>query len=441
MRSPRVKTALLLAFLAALAAPPAALGFEPGDMDPSFGKRGAATATAVKQFKASTSAVAVDDRGRILVATTISTEPPSSPVSSGYFGTQIRVSRFLAGGRPDRSFGRAGTAALSVGPNGTEARDIAVAPDGGVAVAGRTTFRADMPRCCTWVADWDFMVARLDERGRPMWSATRDDGLSGVATAVAFDPSGGVLAGGSSGVGRYGPDGGADSGYGDAGLAAGPGRVADIAVTAGGGALVAGTQGRSPVVALLDSSGALDPAFGEGGAAGIPAAPIALALDAAGGATVLGRRQGAHSVLRIGADGALDAGFGSGGVTQLGGNPLDIAVDPAGRAVLPTAGGRLLRLGSDGRRDQDFGTPRFPGLDPRAVTVAADGKVIAAGVARTFDDADTDWQDRFGPLAARYHSDPAPGSAGQAPAPARQRQGRGDIATGHGVSPAAEAAR
>ena len=441
MRAPRTRHILTLSLLALLAFPAAARSFQAGDVDPSFGDRGVAAAP-VKQFKASAAGVAVDALGRTTVASTISTEPPSSPTDSGYYGTQVRVSRFLADGRLDRSFGRGGTASLSLGPNGTEARDIALTPDGGVAVAGRTTYRAAMPYCCVWVPDWDFFVARLDEGGRVLWAATRDDGRSGVATAVAADSAGGILAGGTSPLGRDLPDGSADTGFGEAGLAAGMRRVADVVVSPGGRILAAGSRGRFALLGAFDPAGHPDPAFGDSGLAGLPAAPLALALDDGGRSLVLGRRGMGHLVTRLDPGGALDPTFGDAGVTPLGAKAADLAADRAGRAVLVTAAGRLLRLDAGGGRDAAFGSPRFPALDPRAVTVGGDGRVVAAGVTRTFDEPQTDWQDRFGPAAVRYHSEAAPGSAPpHRVVPPRRGQGDASIGTGRRSSPARKAAR
>jgi len=441
MRAAKTRHILTISLLGLLAFPAAARSFEPGDADPSFGDRGVAVAP-IKQFKASAAGVAVDGLGRTVVATTISTEPPTSPSDSGYFGTQARITRFRADGRLDRSFGRGGTASLSLGQNGTEARDIALTPDGGVAVAGRTTDHADMPYCCVSVPDWDFFVARLDERGRVVWSARRDDGRNGVATAVAADAAGGILAGGTSPLGRYLPDGSVDAGFGDTGLAAGMRRVADVAVAASGRILVAGSRGRFALLAALDPAGDLDLGFGDGGLAGLPAAPLVLALDRAGRSLILGRRGSGHLVARLDGQGVLDPAFGEDGVVPLGAKGADLTADAAGRAVLVTDAGRLLRLGADGRRDATFGSPRFPALDPRAVTVGTDGKVVAAGVTRTFDEPETGWQDRFGPAAARYHSEAAPGT----PPPhraARPRRGHTDVSVGTGrrISPARKAAR
>jgi hypothetical protein len=100
--------------------------------------------------------------------------------------------------------------------------------------------------------------------------------------------------------------------------------------------------------------------------------------------------------------------------------------------IVSLAGGRILRLEADGARDASFGAARFPGLDVGSVAVGVDGKVVAAGIAKTFDDRATGWRDRFGPAVARYLSEPAPGTA--SPLPVRpNRHGEARLRTGTSV--------
>ena len=196
MTAPRLKTCALAPLVALLALPAVAHAYGPGDPDPSFGRHGVATAAAVQGARSSSSAVAVDSRGRVVVAATVRI---GAPWAGAPQEMQIRVARFLPGGGRDRSFGRRGVAALALGRHGTAAWAVDVTRDDDVVVAGSTAYRT-YSAYDTIAPDGDFLLARFDESGRLAWSRTRDDGPGGYAAAVAVDRGDRIVVGGSGGV-------------------------------------------------------------------------------------------------------------------------------------------------------------------------------------------------------------------------------------------------
>jgi uncharacterized delta-60 repeat protein len=257
------------------------------------------------------------------------------------------------------------------------------------------------------------------------------------APALAVQPDGRILAGGSSTRGirlvRLDARGVVDRTFGSEGCAtlelAGAGTPEDLRtllVLPSGRLLVlaraTGTYGDSfatvAALARLDAGGRLDRTFGSGGRVfvsfGKPSlfdGPVGAALLADGRIVVVGSaaapRAGLKEIalVRLQADGSVDATFGKRGVTRasFGGassTPSGVAVLAGGKLLVagrsgPESAGEssragLVRLEADGSVDASFGSggraeASVPAkdLDVRGVAVRRDGRIFVLSRART----------------------------------------------------------
>ena len=287
------------------------------------------------------------------------------------------VIRYLADGGLDASFGDAGIASHNL-VFGFDGRSVAVQADGKLLLAGAVISPSS----------WDFALVRLLNNGSldPTFGSggyvTTDLGgyNNEQANSVLLQPDGKIVATGRSNggfaVARYLANGVPDSGF--------------------------GTQGKT--VAFEDSAHS----WTTGG--------FASALEADGkllvaGTTLWGGTRPGIAVVRFLADGSLDANFGAGGLAafKFTGWSHDearaILQQPDGRIVVAGYSGSdfaLLRLLSDGTLDSGFGgngklLTDF-GSSDQAFGLAqhADGRLIAVG-SSYFNDT------RF--ALARYHPD------------------------------------
>ncbi|MGH6692330.1 MAG: delta-60 repeat domain-containing protein, partial [Gammaproteobacteria bacterium] len=243
---------------------PAVARFNPdGSVDPSFGSGGLAWSP---HFDGVGNAVALQPDGKILVH------------SSG------AVTRFNPDGSVDTEWGDSGAVRGATSRPGDDYflydADLAVAPDGGVVVAG------------TGVAlfgdeDRRLVMARLEpdglldtDFGESGLIRSRD--LAGVGE-IAIQPDGKIVAAGPAGARfglmRFHPDGTADQGFGEGGMATATDEARAVAVTLGpNGMIVAAGDTWRPgdsgfdsmmLVARFTSDGALDDRFGDRGVATI----------------------------------------------------------------------------------------------------------------------------------------------------------------------------
>ncbi|HEX2087760.1 MAG TPA: hypothetical protein VHF89_18895, partial [Solirubrobacteraceae bacterium] len=300
----------------------------------------------------------------------------------------------------DLRFGSGGTALVPVGIGDAQAGALAVAPDGGLLVAGDAQVREPDD---SGAGGRQLVVVRTGAFGAHDWTFTfppREPAADTGAAAVAVRPDGRIAAAGQSLVaaeGRQGglvallgEDGELDPAFGggrgwvEHGFAAGG--AADVAPLPDGGLLVAGTSAgggtaRGELVRLRpDGSG--DPAFGAEGLAASTAADgrferyDAVAALADGGALVAGAAD-----LPDGDQGFLLARFApDGGVARATATPFPGGVAtahallalPDGSAIVAgSAGGgaaadwALARYRPDGTLDPSFGD------DGRVVTAAS----------------------------------------------------------------------
>ncbi len=249
------------------------------------------------------------------------------------------------------------------------------------------------------------------------------------ANAVVLQPDGKIIAVGRAQSGgnndfalaRYNSDGSLDPTFGTGGLVItlfGGNDIANAAVLQPDGKIIAVGQ-ISGLFGLVryNSDGSLDPTFGTGGFVITPGTGIARAavLQPDGKIIAVGQFSADFGLARYNSDGSLDTTFGTGGLvtTNFGGvdRARAVVLQPNGKIIAAgqaRSGGiddfALARYNSDGSLDPTFGAgglvrTDFAGEDDsaRSVVLQSDGKIIAAGL------VGSGGIDDFG--LARYNSD------------------------------------
>ena len=373
MRTRTHALAAVAAVLALLAANPVGARLARGFPDPSFGRYGAVqTNFGSYDFGA---AVSVQADGKILAA--------------GSTNDKVALARYIANGRPDRSFSKDGKTTLSLEAPAA-ASSIAPAPGGKVVVAGTQYRYLSEEQCC----QYGVVVARLTRSGA--LDGTFGDGGSVVMEipssgtragifggALAVRPDGSIIVGGSMIVdpveteiedflddvlpspmpiprvqrtafwlSKLTPAGDPDPTFGVNGTVTVPldgasNGLADIAVAPDGSIIAAGRTDGDPrpgmIVARFLPSGELDPMFGPGGFVALrtgsdrDASATGVALTRSGSIVVSGFAiagigdnflDARAVVVRLRPDGTLDPAFGKAGVTrfQIGRSSLGMDV-------------------------------------------------------------------------------------------------------------------
>jgi uncharacterized delta-60 repeat protein len=342
--------------------------------------------------------------------------------TAGGEDNNFALARYSSNGSADPTFGDGGRVATQLEPL-QEAHDVAIQDDGRVVVAGSPTYGG------RGISS----LARYEADGTPDATFSENGWVDlpwiGRAYAVAIAPDGGIVVAGASGVvgpersavalARYTPDGSLDATFGS-----NEGRVTtrfrrdpDVAyataIQADGRLLVAGRAGNSILIARYEPDGSLDASFGSGGfltarfASG-PNVAYALAVQPDGRVVVAGQAGDAVLLARYESDGSPDTGFGRGGRTL-----TDVTRDTdVGRGVAIQADGRILVAGcvrgrrprstsdhglrgsrfavlryrSDGSLDPSFGRSglamtAFPEEDgiARSVAIGSNGSIVVAG--------------------------------------------------------------
>ncbi|MDP9794102.1 putative delta-60 repeat protein [Catenuloplanes nepalensis] len=337
-----------------------------GTPDPAFGTGGSVV-------------IDVGGLGLTDVGRGVAVQPDGRLLVAGSAGTRFAVSRFMADGTPDTSFGTAGTTLAPAGSAYGSASAVAVAPDGTVVVVSGGT---------------GFTVARFLADGTPDTSFGTAGVVSGTVagpspngggspiegpSAVVVQPDGGIVVGGTSGwnygrhliaveltLVRYLPSGARDPSFGNGGvvrpaLTPGGSSAHQVLLRPDGRIVAVGAAGSQPVGGLPDDvvvaqylpDGTPDPAFGTGGvtytdvtgAGGDDAGTDAALLP--DGSLVVGgyalRDSGPSSFLaaRYTPTGTLDPSFGTGGVVadvllpgRIFEQGLAVAVHPSGPLVI-----------------------------------------------------------------------------------------------------------
>ena len=332
-----------------------------GSLDPSFGT-GGKVATALGANQAGAEDMTLQADGKILVAG--STASPT--------GADFALARFNPDGSPDISFGTGGAVSTDLFGSDDSAEAVALQTDGKIVLAGVTHVLG---------ATNQFGLVRYNPDGSLDTAfgvggrATTDVGF--VALDVAIQPSGKIVAAGQStsdtyALARFTVDGSLDPSFGTGGtLQTNLGYATTYAVAsqpdgrilAGGSSAIGSPTGAAVVRYLID--GTLDSSFGAGGVAVADFGggsgvfrDISLLGDgkivAVGGATA-----GVFAVARFSPDGTLDPSFGVGGrvTTDFADHAQQasaVAVQSNGNIV--AAGARLNALG------EDFAIARYQGV-------------------------------------------------------------------------------
>jgi uncharacterized delta-60 repeat protein len=330
----------------------------------------------------------------------------------------------------DPSFGDGGLVTTAVPDHDAVVEAVALQSDGKIVAAGwlRKNDGAFPPTM-------SFLIARYSEDGTLDTAfgsgglATAVVGSSSAAEAVAVQADGKIVAGGFTwdfprtfALTRFNTDGNLDSTFGNGGkviTAVGFNtEIHDIAIQGDGKIVVGGGNGdagdaRNFIVARYEADGRLDSAFGSGGVSytnfhgrGGMAWGLAIQPDGkiveVGDAGLESYPFNALGVVRFTSDGTLDPTFGAGGKVTTsfegGGSGRDIVVQPDGKLVAAgaartssgNAGFGLARFNTDGSVDSSFGSngtvltdfgPAADGI--RSVALRPDGKIIVAGDAVT----------------------------------------------------------
>jgi uncharacterized delta-60 repeat protein len=404
-RTAALPFSLSLVLVAGLAVPAHA---DPGKLDDFFSGDGKATAFA---NGATGYAVAIDAKGRIVVAGSTQTAKPD-----------FAVARFLPNGAPDTEFSKDGRVTVDLG-GADYGFDLALQPDGKIVVAGERDTKTQNA----------FALARLMPKGGLDKDFGGGDGIVLTdfgkryqgANAVVVYPNGNIAAGGfasngSTGrwaIARYGPKGVLDKSWGKDGrvtvdLSSSDESIRDLLFVPGGKLVGVGyaESGLIPrfAVARFRPKGTLDPGFGDKGFKLTDVSKgsdigYGAALQPDGKIVVVGYANNAGKadwgLVRYGAKGRLDQTFGGDGkvVTKMT-NEYEFA-----SAVGVQANGRLVVAGRASREGtaDNFGVFRYkPGgaLDQswsgngktftdfgsgndtaRDVAIQENGKIVVAG--------------------------------------------------------------
>jgi uncharacterized delta-60 repeat protein len=392
-----VTAAIVAGVLIATVAVPASAAS--GDLDPSFGVGG--RVTTVFPGGAAANAVAIQPDGLIVVVGWA-----ARPGGVGAFA----VARYEPNGSLDPTFGDGGTVLTSIRGGSDEARSVGVQPNGKIVVAGsddRARFAVVRYR-----ADGS-LDPSFGGNGIVRTDLTPGDD---VAYDLAIQPDGRIAVVGSArtwppsfAVVRYRVDGRRDRTFGDRGVVITPFRWAvarAVALQPDGRIVVAGYHSSGLALMRYLPRGRLDPTFGRDGRVGgvVPSiSGLAVAIQPDGRILAAGDWDiFAVGLARFTAAGRLDPTFGRGGVarTRVGAGEQALSsllLTPRGKIV--TTGGAgphepadevdsrfiALRWRRNGALDPTWGgngkvQTRFPGgARGWGAALQADGAVVVVG--------------------------------------------------------------
>ncbi|MFL5959132.1 MAG: PASTA domain-containing protein [Gaiellaceae bacterium] len=393
----------LVLVLAGAFAIPAAQATTRNPLDTSFGAGGKVT-TSLSSGADGARAVAVQPDGKIVAA--------GSNPSSSEFG----LVRYNPDGSLDSGFGSGGKV-TTVTRGGGEADALVLQPDGKIVIGGAID---------SYTGE-DFALARYNPDGSLDTSfgangiVTTDIlGHNDVATGLAVQPDGKIVAGGKANTGsswdfalvRYQTNGSIDPSFGTNGkvttsLGSGDSVANALVGQPDGKLILAGYLGAAPnaefALARYTPDGVLDPSFGTGGkvTTGIESSEgvYSAGLQPDGKIVVLGGTVGGAfyvALVRYDTDGKLDPTFGDGGIAS-GDEGVGHAVAVQANGKILVAGERpgvssndflLSRYDPDGSEDLTFGTdgqggvatPIGSGNDAaQALALQPNGRIVVAG--------------------------------------------------------------
>jgi uncharacterized delta-60 repeat protein len=402
---PRRGLVLLLAFLfghgPALAVP--------GDLDLSFGRKGA-TITSFGSGDDRGQGIAVQSDGKIVVTGDV----------DGANNVDFGVARYLADGSLDSAFGTGGKVATDFGSGNDFAKAVAIQSDGKIVVVG-VTFNIGNPRIgvVRYLSDGS-LDPSFNTTGKVITALTSRDGANGVAiqsdgkiVVVGFATP--TIANTDFVAVRYNSDGSLDTGFGTGGSVITPinssNDEATGVVVQGDGKIVA--VGKSYVGSFEDfavvrytSTGGLDPGWNTSGivttdVGGQNDEAYSVALQTDGKIVVCGTAYSGsdhdYAFVRYTTAGFVDGSFNSGGkvVLPMGGDQFAFAVTMQADQKIVAAGSTstsghadagLLRLLANGTLDSSFGSTGLVTIPisgnnnhGNAVAVQGDGRIVLAG--------------------------------------------------------------
>lgn len=373
--------AVAVVALGAIAA--AALG-APGDLDPSFSKDGKLELRFSGGEESANDVVALPD-GRLVVSGT------TTDIGEDYY-PGIAVTRLLANGKPDTSFGGDGRVSFNF-PDSTElGTGLAVQADGKIVLTGGSGFE----------------LARLNTDGSFDTSFSTDGlevtDLPGVTSESAQDvvalSDGRLLVAGSSKTGevrkwtiaRYTAAGALDPSFSGDGVATtdfpADGSIIQLAVQADGKIVAGGNAGTRVALARYLPDGGVDPSFSTDGQLSSDAGfgVSGLMLDGSGRIVTANLAQGFFSISRFTPGGDADPSFAGDGVAEVSFGDVSFATDLVG---LPEGGMTVVGTTrhTNGSAENDFAIAQLRDTGELDTSFAGDGMATTDFFCDTVDEA------------------------------------------------------
>jgi uncharacterized delta-60 repeat protein len=351
-----------------------------GSPDGSFGSGGEVTFAdlGLSGFTATSTAVRDD---HILVAGS------RYDIRTGTYG--LAVARLNSDGSLDTTFGVNGVATTDFS-NFSNPNEMAVAPDGSIALAGET-FNSFTGR-------FYFALARFTADGKPdtTFNGTGKQklDLGGPAYAAAFEPDGAggyqIVAGGGKALVRFNADGSLDATFGQGGavVATDGFEVQSLTVQADG-KIVTGDfmrHGASHRLSRYNADGSLDPLFGSDGHAYPPpeqAGMFALSLTGDGSMLVGGglrlspTTREAFSLTKYSDAGVVDTSFNGTGTATA---DFLVSADDFGQSVFVDSSGRIVEVGGSHAAVAAIALTRVNAQGARDTAFGDNGEVVTAGL-------------------------------------------------------------
>lgn len=310
-----------------------------GTLDTSFGSNG----SYVSATERTALAMALHTDGTFVTA-------GAKPDNNFYIG--FAVTRFLANGTPDLSFGTNGSVRTSFGTIKDEAYAVAVQADGKVIAGGSTeTGNNNNDFALLRYTTTGILDASFGNAGKVV---TAIGAQSDEIYSIAIQPDGKILVAGNTKdngdyfvMARYLTNGTLDPSFGTGGIVKGESGVGVKAMLLPNGQIIfvgrkTGFTVPDIFVFKYNENGTLDQTYGVNGKAvapGIRANGATIQPD--GKVVVVGLKSGLFAVTRFNANGTLDESFGTGGIlstdvsgTQSLSQAHDAHVQPDGKIIV-----------------------------------------------------------------------------------------------------------